>query len=212
MTEKISFNIDLSELKDFTPTDGLGSNSLLDKDGTYTGLIAKIMLTKAKDGKPMFLVQQIIDDADAKGAMLLHNVLVGGKDRNGDPLIRQLGALMTSCGFPVESIRALSANGSVNADQIVALLVGKRVFFTAEAEAYEGKLSSKIQNYVTKQAYDDAVASNAHRRPRRVNDASFSAAPAGAAAATAALPGLPAPGAAKAADPLQALQGLKLPI
>lgn len=209
MAEKISFSIDLTELKDFTPTEGLGSNSLIEKDGSYTGNITRVMLQKAKSGNPMFLVQQIVDDADAKGAMLLQNVIVGGKDRNGDSLARQLGALLTSIGYSVEQIRGLAANGSIDGEAMAKSLIGKRVYFTVEAEAYEGKISSRIQNYVTKQAYDDAVAANAHRRPRRVTDASFSGAPAGAA-------GMPAPtgtaanGATKAKDPLAALSGLNL--
>jgi len=208
MAEKVSFSIDLTELKDFTPSEGLGSNSLIEKDGSYTGNITKVMLQKSKDGKPMFLVQQIVDDADAKGAMLLQNVLVGGRDRNGDPLARQLGSLLTSIGYSVEQIRGLAATGNIDGEAMAKQLTGKRVYFTVEAEAYEGKISSRIQNYVTKQAYDDAVAANAHRRPRRVTDASFSGAPAGAA-------GMPAPAGAaatgaKAKDPMAALAGLNL--
>ena len=207
MADKVSFQIDLGELQDFTPSEGLGSNSLMEKDGSYSGTITKVLLQKAKSGAPMFLVQQIVEDADAKGAMLLQNVIVGGKDRNSDPLIRQLGALFTSIGMSVEQIRALAKQGSIDGEVMAKSLIGKRAFFTVEAEAYDGKLTSRIQNYVTKQAYDDAVAANAHRRPRRVNDASF-AAPTGAAKNGAASG--PTGATTPVKDPLAALGGLNL--
>ena len=111
MAEKISFNIDLGELSNYTPTEGLGGNSLMKQDGFYSGQITKILLKKSQAGHPMFLVQQIVQDADEKGASLLQNVLCGGKDKNGDPLSRQLGQFLTGMGLSQDQIREFAATG-----------------------------------------------------------------------------------------------------
>lgn len=213
MAEKISFNIDLGELSNYTPTEGLGGNSLMKQDGFYSGQITKILLKKSQAGHPMFLVQQIVQDADEKGASLLQNVLCGGKDKNGDPLSRQLGQFLTGMGLSQDQIREFAKNGIVDGEQVAAKFVGKIVYFSAEAESYEGKMSSKISNYVSKQQYDDAVAANAHRKPRRA-DVTFSGTPAGVTTGPTNVGG-PAAGAQNGAakpDALTALKALNLPI
>lgn len=219
MADKVDFTIDLSELAGFTPTEGLGGNALLKMDGIYSGLITKVIKKKAQSGNPMFLVQQIVQDADEKGQSILHNVLVGGKDKNGEGNIKQLGQLLISCGFTIEQVQALSKSGAVAADGIIQHLLNKTCFFEVEAEPYEGKLSTKITNYVTKVRFDEAIAANAHRKPRRA-DMAFAAAPAGAqqalpsiggpAASAPALNGAAMAAASKPADPLAALAGLGL--
>ncbi len=221
MAEKIQINVDLGELKDFTPTEGLGSNSLMKMDGTYCGKVLKILPRRSESsGNPMWLVQLIVEDEDEKGASLLQNVLLGGKDRNGDSLARQLGQFLTSVGYTTEQIRGFAAKGVVDGEQLGQAFIGKLVYFTAEAESYEGKMTSKVKNFVTKQNYDDAKAANAHRKPHNAA-VSFSGPPAGIAAPAnvggpAANVGGPAAtaganGAAKP-NPLQALQGLNLNI
>jgi hypothetical protein len=219
MADKVDFNIDLADLAGFTPSEGLGSNALLKMDGIYTGTIAKVIKQKSKSGNPMFLVQFIVQDVDEKGQSILHNVLVGGKDKNGEGNIKQLGQLMISCGYSVEQVQALAKNGTVPSDAIINALTGKTATFECEAEAYEGRLSSKISNFVTKSKLDEAVAVNAHRKPRRA-DMAFAGAPAGAApviggpAAGGGLAAIATNGAAPAAvaDPLKALAGLQLKI
>lgn len=217
MADKIAFNVDLGELANFTPTEGLGGNALLKQDGFYKGHITKIVLKKSSTGNPMWLVQQIVDDEDEKGQSLLQNVLLGGKDKNGEPLSRQLGAFMTGVGLTQDQIRAFAQKGSVDGEQLAQLFIGKPVHFSAEAETYEGKMSTKINNYVSEQQYKDAVAANAHRKPRRA-DASFSGTPAGVVSGPTNVGGAgalgniaPANGAGKA-DPMKALAGLNLPI
>lgn len=211
MADKISFNIDLGELANYTPTEGLGGNSLMKMDGFYSAQITKILLKKSQAGHPMFLVQQIVQDADEKGASLLQNVLCGGKDKNGDPLSRQLGQFLTGMGLSQEQIREFAKNGIVDGEQVAAKFVGKTVYFSSEAETYEGKMSSKISNYVSKQQYDDAVAANAHRKPRRA-DVTFSGTPAGVTTGPTNVGGPAAQNGAGKPDALTALKALNLPI
>ena len=210
MADKITFNIDLGELANYTPTEGLGGNSLMKQDGMYSAVITKILLKKSQAGHPMFLVQQIVQDADEKGASLLQNVLCGGKDKNGDPLSRQLGQFLTGMGLTQDQIRAFAANGVADGEAVASKFVGKTVYFTAEAETYEGKMSSKVGNYITPQAYNDAVAANAHRKPRRA-DVTFSGPPAGVTTGPTNVGG-PAANGVKPIDAGAALKALNLPI
>ncbi len=211
MAEKIAFNVDLSGLADWAPYEGFGSNSLMKQDGSYKATVTKVQLTKSSNGSPMFLVQQIVQDEDEKGASLLNNVMVGGNDKNGKSMIRQLGDFLQGCGTAPDVIRSLAQKGSIDGEQLASQLVGKTVHFTAEAETYEGKQTSKVKNYISKQQYDDAVAANAHRRPRAAAQ-SFAGAPAGVVTGPANVGGPAANGAAPKANPLQALASLSLPI
>lgn len=215
MADKITLQVNLGDLADFTPSEGLGSNSLMKFDGSYKGKVTKIFNKKAESGNPMLLVQLIVEDTDEKGAMLLHNVLIGGKDRHGAPLARQLGQFMIGMGFSTEQIRALSSKGTIDVDQLTVAFIGRTACFTAEAESYEGKLTSKVKNFITEQNYLDAVAASAHRKP--INAAqtfsgpsqSVTTGPANVGGAGL-IPGVTTNGAAK--DPLAALAGLGLKI
>lgn len=215
MADQVKFNIDLGELKDYVHTEGLGSGSLLKMDGYYSGKVTKIIPKKSQAGNGMFLVQVIVEDADEKGAMLLSNVLCTGMNAKNEPNSKQLGQFLEGCGFSEAEVRGFSAKGSVDAEQLAKALIGRATWFEAEAEAYEGKLSSKVRNYITKKQYDDAVAANAHRKPIRAQ-ASFSGPPAGVTTGPTNVGGplsLPtANGVQPAANPLGALSALGLGI
>lgn len=208
-----NYMVDLSGLANFTPYEGLGSNALLKQDGFYKALVTKIIPAKSSNGNPMWKVAQTIQDEDEKGQSLISNVLIGGTDIKGESMIRQLGAFLMSVGQPVEAIRTFAKNGSVNVKELAALFVGKVVHIECESESYEGKLSHKVKNYIPPQQYTDAVAANAHRKPRRA-DMTFAGTPAGAVTASAPVGGLTfggANGAAGAAvDPIGKLKGLNL--
>lgn len=210
-SDKVSFTVDLGELANYTPTEGLGGNALLKMDGFYSGQITKVLLKKSSTGNPMFLVQQIVQDADEKGQSLLQNVLCGGKDKNGEPLSRQLGQFLTGLGMTQDQIRAFAANGVQDGEALAAKFVGKIAYFSVEAETYESKMSSKINNYISKQQYDDAVAIGAHRKPRRA-DVSFAGPPAGVTTGPTNVGGPAAATNGAKPDAMKALAGLGLPI
>jgi len=215
MADKVSFNIDLSGLANYTPVESIGSSSLLKMDGFYSAIITKIMLGKTGTGNNKFIVGLAVQDADEKGATLIADVLVSGTDKNGDPNIRQLGHFLSSIGMSMEQVRAFAANGTQPGEGLAAQLQGKLCFPNVEAETYEGNTRSRVRGWVNKQRYDDAVAANAHRKPRKA-DTAFS----GPAASTVTSGPTPvattnttqpaANGAAQ--DPLAKLKGLSLPI
>lgn len=220
MAEKINFNIDLAGLKDFVPYEGLGTSSLLKQDGYYQTTINKIVLGKSSTGNPKYIVSMTVTDADEKGQTLLADVLVGGLDKNGNSNIRRLGDFLLSVGMGVEAIRALAGNGQVPGEALAQQLLGKLAHVEVEAETYNGNTTSRVRNFIPPSRYSDAVAANAHRKPRRgdqpivtgVPGAQAPVATASTAPATMNL-GLGTPAAAPAVpalDPAARLKGLGL--
>ena len=67
---KVSFSIDFAEAASYEGlVDGLGSVSLLKKDGIYSAVINRVSLTESKEAKnPMFLLGLTVQDEDEKGA------------------------------------------------------------------------------------------------------------------------------------------------
>jgi len=213
MAEKVSFNVDLSGLANYTPVEGIGSSSLLKLDGFYSATVTKVLMGKSSSGNNKFIVALAVQDADEKGATLIADVLVSGQDKNGNPNIRQLGDFLNSIGMSMEQVRAFAANGTQPGDGLAQTLTGKTVYANVEAETYQNETRSRVRGYITKQRYDDAVSANAHRKPRKA-DTAFSGAPAGAAPSTNVTTGpSTVNGTSSAAvDPLAKLKSLNLPV
>lgn len=193
MADKVSFSIDLSGLSDFTPVESMGSSSLLKQDGYYGCIVNTVKLGKSGSGNNKFVIGLTVQDADEKGAQLIADVLVSGVDKNGGLNVRKLGEFMTSMGMTQEQIRAFAGNGTQPGEAVANQLAGKACYVSVEAETYNGNTRSKVNNFVTKQRYDDSVAANAHRKPHRAQMA-FAGAPVGAGAPMGAqMPSLMAP-------------------
>lgn len=214
MAEKISFNIDFSGLANYTPVEGVGTSALLKMDGFYAAAVEKVTLGKSSSGNHKLIMTLAVQDADEKGQTLVADVLVSGSDKNGNPNIRQLGDFLHSLGMNTEQVRGLSASAAQNGEAFGTQLRGKVAYCNVEAETYNGNTRSRVQGYVTKQRYDDAVSANAHRKPRKA-DTSFAGAPAGITASvttgSTVVNSAAAPAAAKV-DPLSRIAGLNLPI
>lgn len=214
MAEKISFNIDLSGLSNYTPVEGVGTSALLKMDGFYAAAIEKVTLGKSSSGNNKLILTLSVQDADERGQTLVADVLVSGTDKNGNGNIRQLGDLLSSLGMTQEQIRAFAGNGTQSGDAFGASLKGKVAHCNVEAETYDGNTRSRVRGYVTKQRYDDAVSANAHRKPRKA-DTAFAGAPAGVTTAPVTVNGTVMPAASNGAakvDPLSRIAGLNLPI
>lgn len=140
--------------------------------------------TAPKDGsqpKPAVKVGSVIQDEDGKGLRLISTVLAGGKDKNGDDLGRQFIDLLVSSGTTVDAIKKNAQNnvgGPISG--ILNQLRGRGAYCEIDGDTYDGRETTRVLNWVTKERYEQAKAIGAHRRPRRK---------VGAAGAT---PGLPA--------------------
>lgn len=215
MSDKISFKVDFGEAATYTPYEGLGTSSLLKQDGFYAVTITKVVAGRSKESQnPKFTIALSVIDEDEKGATLLADVLAGGKDKNGNPLSRQLWDVFHSMGMTQAQVQGLAANGQQDGDVVISTLTGKTVYANVEAETYNGNTSSRVRGFIAGQRYNDAKAANAHRKPRKA-DVAFSGAPAGIqtpSTTTTAPAGLSLNGTGKVADPLARLSGLNLPV
>lgn len=162
--------VNLADLANFTPFEGMGSSDLLSHDGFFGGLVEKTIARKSESGNPMLLVSVICTDADNTGKKLLKNVMLGGKDKNGESMIRQFGEFLLGVGLSQDEIRSFAGQGMADQARVIAwiqtnVIATKRpVYFQARARVYENKPSSEIANFVSKTAVDEAVAVQAHRK------------------------------------------------
>lgn len=173
--------IDVSGLADFTPYEGLGTSALLKQDGFYKVLLAKLVAGKSKTGNEKFTISCVVQDEDEKGQTLIADLTFGGADKNGKPMIRRLGDLLVSAGMSLDAVRALAARGQLDVDQLVPLLTGKVAHIEAEAQEYDGRMTTRVQNFVPPERYNTSVSAGAHRRPHKPVQA-FTGTPAGATA------------------------------
>lgn len=168
--DKVSFVVDFAEAAAYTPVEGIGTSGLLKLDGFYSLTINRVTLGKSKEAQnPKFILSTTVNDADEKGQTIIAEVLAGGKDKNGNPLSRQLWDLFHSMGYSQDQVRALAGNGAQPGDAVAAMLTGKVVHALIEAETYNGNTTSRVRNFVAKTRYEDAVAANAHRKPRKAD-------------------------------------------
>ena len=191
----MAINIDVSGLSDYTPYEGLGQSDLLSKDGIFLLTVNKAVAGLAKDSKKekITLALSVTDDPEKKddGKQLVQTVTCGGVDKNGKPMVRQLGDLLLSLGYSVDDIKKFAGKKTVDLEALCKdRITGKIAFGQIAAEAYTAEdgqvaISSKIQNFVAKAKYEEALAVRAHRKAHRYGD--------GAVPAHAASDGLGAP-------------------
>lgn len=188
--------LDISSLTTWEPFAGIGAGELLSHDGSFSFTIKDATLKKVgDDNKDAILLVLICQDEDNKGRQINHNCIVGGVDKKGVPMARNLGELFNALGKTKEEVRAYGAQGTLDLEKIVPALISKNVCGRVSAQEFNNKgkvqRNSQVDSLIPRQAYDDAVKTGAHRKPH-----SFAAAGATATGpATAAFTPAPAPGA-----------------
>lgn len=163
--------INLAGLGDWTPYEGLGKSDLFPADGTFSFTVEKSVPGMTKDKtREVINLSLAINDPDAKGLHSVHTLVVGGNDKNGKPMIRQLGDLLASTGLTQDQIRSLSAQGQAPLAAIAQKLIGKVGYGRFRAETYDANdgrgpvPSSKVENFITEAAYKEAAQTGSHRR------------------------------------------------
>lgn len=192
----MAMNLDISALTTWEPYAGIGAGELLTHDGAFSFTIKAASLKQTgDDNKETILLVLICQDEDNRGRQINHNCVVGGTDKKGISMVRNLGELFNALGKTKEEVRAYGAQGSIDLEKVVPGMVNKIVHARVSAEEFNNKgkvqRNSKVDSLITRQAYEDAVKTGAHRKPY-----SFGAAGATATgAATAAFTPAPAPAA-----------------
>lgn len=167
--QQVDFNFSFAPHTQYAPYTGEGGSDPFPQDGLYAVKLGGFKPYFTKDKKfPALKVHGVAEDEDAKGLRLIDDVLCGGKDKNGDDLGRQFCDLLVSSGTAVDSIHQNAqkgVEGSISA--ITKQLVNRVAYVEIEADVYEGKETSKVRNWITKERYEQAKAIGAHRRKRR---------------------------------------------
>ncbi|APU88858.1 hypothetical protein Rctr197k_027 [Virus Rctr197k] len=168
-TENVDFNFAFAPYKEYKPYEGDGGTDTFPFDGFIAVKFSSFRPYFTKDKKyPALKAAGLAEDDDAKGMRVMDDVLCGGKDKNGEDLGRQFVDLLLSSGTALESVHknaASNVEGSIKA--ITAQLVGRIAYAEIEADVYDGKETTKVKNWITKERYEQAKLIGAHRRKRR---------------------------------------------
>lgn len=182
--------IDITALATWEPFAGIGAGELLSHDGSFSFLIKSASVKQTgDDNKETILMVLVCQDEDNKGRQVNHNCVVGGVDKKGNPMVRNLGELFHALGKTKEEIRAAAASGTLDIEKLAPSIVGKVVHGRVTAQEFnnKGKIqrNSSVDGFITRQAYEDAVKTGAHRKPHNfAASSSATVAPAGTAAFT----------------------------
>lgn len=172
MAEVINDVVDLTPLMEFTHYEGFGKRDLFTSDGLFKTKINNYQLQEAKGDKRLMIVVslEVIDDATDTGKNTVHNIVVGGVDKNGKAMIKQLGDCLASCGVPDADIqKQLGPAGRVSIGALLTKInfIQMQPIIEVQYDEYEGNAQSAVRNFVVPEVFAKAKAANAHRRPHR---------------------------------------------
>lgn len=171
--QNVDFNFSFAPFKEYQPYTGEGGSDPFPFDGFVAVQLGGFTpyFTKARDGspsKPAVKVHGVAQDDDAKGLRLIDDVLCGGKDKNGADLGRQFIDLLISSGTPLENVHSNAQKGAEGSIQAITKpLKGRIAYAEIEADVYDGRPTTKVKNWVTKERYEQSKLAGAYRRPRR---------------------------------------------
>lgn len=214
--------VDLSGLGGYVHVDGIGTSDLFTHDGIFKMLPLRFKPTLSEGerskGELMLLASLAADatedtaDSVNGGRKIIRNIMCGGKDKNGEPMIRQLGELLESAGWTVEQIREIAKNGSTDGEKLAVYVqnaCAAGVYAEVSARSYDGKMMSEITRFVSAADYEAAKKNGAYRKPHNAGAGATLGAAAKAAIGGLGLgvaqPGLGAPVASLPAQPVNGL-------
>jgi hypothetical protein len=166
-----SQNINFGDFGGYTPYDGDGAAALLPFDGYVSVKVKrfKTVMTKGDSPKPMVKLTLKVADQDLPQHTIYAQAFTGGKDRNEENLNRQFADVLVSFGlFTAESLQAEASKGTVKTvDELVNEIITRDLtgFVEIQADTYQGKTSSKVNNFVTRAVFEREVNGGTHRKP-----------------------------------------------
>jgi hypothetical protein len=176
MAENTTRGFNFAKGKDFTPYAGEAVDCL-----PFDGYVAVALTGSATfDSKPnergervpMIRINGVVqDEGEGQGMRILSNLHLDGTDRNGGWMGRQFLEFMHSCGTTLETIVKNAESGVVinDANLIVKkFMEEKRLgYLEVEADVYDGRETTRVKNWISKEKYEQARLVGAHRRKRR---------------------------------------------
>jgi len=162
--------IEFEGLEEYSPWAG-GGHGFLEFEG-----YVKVKVTDAepeqgkKDpSKWQAKVGVVCLDDDCMGIPLIGRPIYKGMDRNGKNLNRQFADFLMSIGTDIEKIQAnAKAKAKGDANATLTGLIGREGYVEVKWGSYDGKVTTEIANWISKEVYDKAAAVGGTRR-RRTN-------------------------------------------
>lgn len=160
------------DLNSWTPYDGEGPAALLPFDGYVRCQVKsfKEQMSKGDTPKPLIKLTLKIDEEDLPAHTLYAQAMTGGLDKNNENLGRQFAEVIVSADlFNKDTFAAAAAKGESKtvAELMNAIISQNRhVYVQVQADSYQGKTTSRVNNFVTKAVYEREVSGGTHRIPR----------------------------------------------
>lgn len=152
-------------LDDWQPWAG-NSNAFVAREGFYEVKLDLLEPSETTSAYPQIKVGGVIldKDCDPEGAHIMANVIYGGVDQKGKPMVRQFASFLASTGTTVEQIQGFSKqNASFPIEGVLAKLADRNAYCELRYKTYKGQPQSPVANWVTKEVYEKKKEQNAHR-------------------------------------------------
>lgn len=167
------FQFNFGNHKGYTTYDGDGAAALLDFDGFFAVQLKrfKLQMTKSEPAKPMAKLTLKLHPSEKLGAQTIYaQALIDGEDKNGDNMGRQFLDVLVSFGlFTEEQAQQKADRGeAADPDALLSAVIAQELtgYVEVQADTYQNKTSSKVNNFVTKAIYEREVNGGTARRPR----------------------------------------------
>jgi hypothetical protein len=156
--------LDFTGISGFTARSGGSASGLLSHNGDFLVKITTATPGISKQGNAQVTFVCIIQDEDNKGIAVKSWVPYAGNNKNGEPNAKRLWEVLDSAGTTQEQFAKLEGQ-QLDIAEVCNLLAGRDAHVNCIAEEYNGRWSSKINYWVSKQRYEDQKAVGAHRTP-----------------------------------------------
>ena len=156
--------LDFTGITSFKARSGGSASGLLSHNGDYLVTISSATPGISKQGNAQVAFICVIQDEDNKGITVKSWVPYAGNNKNGEPNAKRLWEVLDSAGTTQEQFAKLEGE-SMDITEVCSLLTGREAYVHCEADEYNGRWSSKIGYWVSKQRYEDQKAVGAHRTP-----------------------------------------------
>lgn len=160
--------VDVSALKTFVDTDGV-IRAKLKEDGAYPVEFTAVRLfVDESDGvdkgaNKIALVLTVAAPDPEEGATLTATRILDGMTRGNPPeaKIWYVGKALRSVGYSTEEVQKILGDGTQDLEaKLPPLLQGKKGWVYARAEAYEGRINSNIDSFLTPERLEKLKKSN----------------------------------------------------
>jgi len=186
MSENITINF--ADALKYEPYTGDGAAVLLPFDGMVRTKILKFKTgTSSTGNKTVKLVLAVAED-DVSGT-LYADIAVTGARSDGKANVEKFFDLLISAGQNLDQLRQAGQagkEGTVNEILNGLIKSGTVVICDVKADTYEGRTSSKVNNFVSPQRFSDAQTAGTARRTRSDGGASSITSNGGGGASTSA--------------------------